>query len=396
MIYFDEALQIVLSSAVVITESEHVGLSRALGRILASDIISDMDIPPFDKSAMDGYACRAADLDRLLKVIEVIPAGYRPQKVIGQGECSKIMTGAMVPEGADCVVMVEHTQEENGFVRVLKKGGPANISPRAEDLRQGDTVLSRGTRITPAEIAVLASVGCDSVPVVRRPVVGVLATGSELVEPCQKPTPVQIRNSNSYQLCAQIERAGCVSCYFGIAEDNPQIIDRMLKQALAKSDVVLLSGGVSMGDFDFVPEILRQNGVSLKFEKVAIKPGKPTVFGTSDGRPGARYFFGLPGNPVSTFVLFEVLVRPFLFKLMGSSDQRTRIMARLKKDLRRKKADRLEHIPVFLNADGLVDTINYHGSAHIHAYTRANGIIVIPQGVEEIKADSQVSVLLIS
>ncbi|MEW6378901.1 MAG: gephyrin-like molybdotransferase Glp [bacterium] len=397
MIYFDDALQIVLSCASAPLDSEEVSLTRALGRILAADITSDMDMPPFDKSAMDGYACRVADLDRPLKVIETIPAGYQPRLAISQGECSKIMTGAMIPEGADCVVMVEHTrEEEDGFIRVMKKDGPPNISRRAEDIQQGDTVLKRGTRITPAEIADLASVGCDPVPVVRRPVVGVLATGCELVEPTQKPNPVQIRNSNSYQLCAQVERAGCLPHYFGIAEDNPETIDRMIKQALAESDVVLLSGGVSMGDFDFVPEILEHNKVEIKFRKVAVKPGKPVVFGTLDSSRGGKYFFGLPGNPVSTFVLFEVLVRPFLFRLMGSSDQRLRITARLRKSLKRKKVDRMEYIPVSLASDGLVERVDYHGSAHIHAYTGAHGIIALPIGVAEIKEGSEVSVLLIS
>jgi molybdopterin molybdotransferase len=398
MIQFEKALEIVLSSAVRMAGSENVSLTHANGRILDKDIASDMDIPPFDKATMDGYACRLADLDAMnatgwppLKLVETIAAGYKPQKAIGRGECSKIMTGAMVPEGADCVVIVEHTQEENGLVRVMKKDDPANICRKAEDLKMGDIVLNRGTRITPVEIAALASVGCDPVPVVRRPVIGVMATGSELVEPSLKPASVQIRNSNSYQLCAQIERVGCIPRYFGIARDIPASIDRMLKQARQESDVILISGGVSMGDFDFVPGILRQNSVELKFEKVAVKPGKATVFGVR----GDKYFFGLAGNPVSTFVLFEILVRPFLFRLMGSSDQRLQVRAKLRGTVKRKKVERLEHIPVRLDADGLVDRLEYHGSAHIHAYVKANGIIALPVGVEEIKAGAEVVVTLI-
>jgi molybdopterin molybdotransferase len=347
---------------------------------------------------MDGYACKALDLDALddtggppLKLIETIPAGYKPQKAVGGGECSKIMTGAMIPEGADFVVIVEHTQEENGLVRVIKKEGPPNICGKAEDLKAGDIVLHRGTLITPSEIAVLASVGRDSVPVVRRPVVGVLATGSELVEPSRKPNSVQIRNSNSYQLCAQVERAGCLPRYFGIAEDTPESIDRMLKEALQEADVILLSGGVSMGDFDFVPGILRQNSVELKFEKMAVKPGKPTVFGVR----GDKYFFGLPGNPVSTFVLFEILVRPLLFKLMGSFDRRIRVKAILKGAIKRKKVDRMEIVPVHLDADGVADRLEYHGSAHINAYVKADGIIALAIGVDEIKAGTEVIVTLI-
>ena len=218
-----------------------------------------------------------------------------------------------------------------------------------------------------------------------------MATGSELVEPSRKPNSVQIRNSNSYQLCAQIERAGCLPRYFGIVEDIPESIDRMLRQALQESDVILLSGGVSMGDFDFVPGILRQNGVDLRFEKVAVKPGKPTVFGVR----GDKYFFGLAGNPVSTFVLFEILVRPLLFRLMGSFDRRIQVRAKLKGALKRKKVDRMEIIPVRLDADGLADRIEYHGSGHINSYVKADGIIAIAIGVDEIKAGTEVVVTLI-
>ncbi|MEW5801603.1 MAG: gephyrin-like molybdotransferase Glp [bacterium] len=399
MIPFEKAIEIVLSSAArKAAGSENVSLAQSNGRILDRDIASDIDMPPFDKSAMDGYACRVSDLDALddtggppLRLIETIAAGHKPQKVVGRGECSKIMTGAMIPEGADCVVIFEHTREENGLLRVLKKGGQTNICRKAEDLRAGDITLSRGRRITPAEIAVLASVGCDPVPVVPRPVVGVLATGSELVEPFEKPDSVQIRNSNSYQLCAQIERAGCLPRYFGIVEDTFESTDRMLRQALQESDVILLSGGVSMGDFDFVPETLRQNRVEIKFDKVAVKPGKPTVFGVRED----KYFFGLAGNPVSTFVLFEILVRPFLFRLMEGTDRRIQIKARLKETLKRKKVERMEHIPVRLNAEGLIEPLEYHGSAHIYAYIKADGILAIPTGVGEVKAGSEVSVMLI-
>ncbi|MBN1225544.1 MAG: molybdopterin molybdotransferase MoeA, partial [Deltaproteobacteria bacterium] len=331
MIGFDRAFETVMSF-VKRTASEDVPLSKANGRILYKDIFSDMDMPPFDKSAMDGYACKSSDLVKPLRIIETLPAGYKPKKSIGQGECSKIMTGAMVPQGADCVVMVEHTKEEKDFVHIVKQTGISNICYKGEDINQGDKVLHAGAQISPPVIAVLASVGCDPVPVAIRPVVGILATGTELVEPSQSPSAVQIRNSNSYQLCAQIERAGCIPRYFGIAEDTPEHIDQMLKKALAKSDIVLLSGGVSMGDFDFVPGILQKNDVDLKFEKVAIKPGKPTVFGIKDD----KYFFGMPGNPVSTFILFELLVRPFLFSLMGGQDNRMRLKVKMKETMKRK------------------------------------------------------------
>ncbi len=390
MISFDEAYRIVLESAGR-TAAEDVALSDCLGRVLAADVASDMDMPPHDLSAMDGFACRQADLDAGLTEIETIPAGYMPQQAVGPGQCSRIMTGAVVPDGADIVVMFEHTQERDGLVYVVRKSERTNIRCKAEDVHAGDVVLTAGTVLRPVEIAVLASAGCDPAPVYAMPRVGVVATGNELIEPRQKPTAAKIRNSNSYQLCAQIQRAGCKPKYFGIAKDTPEAINEILATAMNECDVVLFSGGVSAGDYDFVPQILRANGIDLKFEKVRIKPGRPTVFGTKDN----KYFFGLPGNPVSTFVLFEVLVRPFLVKLMGADYRPARICGRLTKDVVKHKVDRAEFRPVKLEPDGSVNFFEYHGSAHIHAYTFANGIVQMPAGVTKLNAGSNVEVNLI-
>ncbi len=390
MISFDEAFRIVLENTGQ-TAAEDIALGDCLGRVLAADVASDMDMPPHDLSAMDGFACRQADLDAGLTEIETIPAGYMPQKAVAGGRCSRIMTGAVVPKGADIVVMFEHTEARDGLVYVVKKSGRTNIRRKAEDARAGDMVLAAGTVLRPVEIAVLASVGCDPATVYAMPRVGVVATGDELIEPRQKPTAAKIRNSNSYQLCAQIQRAGCIPKYFGIAKDTPEAIDVILAAAIEQCDVVIFSGGVSVGDYDFVPQILSDNGIDIKFAKVKIKPGRPTVFGTK----GNKYFFGLPGNPVSTFVLFEVLVRPFLVKLMGADYRPARIRGRLAKDVIKRKADRSEFRPVKLEADGAVNFFAYHGSAHIHAYTHANGIVQIPAGVGKLNAGSDVEVTLI-
>ncbi len=390
MISFDEAYRIVLENAGK-TAAEDAALGDCLGRVLAADVASDMDMPPHDLSAMDGFACRQADLDGGLTEIETIPAGYMPTKSIGPGECSRIMTGAVVPEGADIVVMFEHTQQRDGLVHVVEKSRRTNIRCEAEDIHTGDVVLTAGTVLRPVEIAVLASVGCDPASVYAMGRVGVVATGNELIEPRQKPSAAKIRNSNSYQLCAQIQRAGCKPKYFGIAKDTPEAIDEVLGRAMDECDVVLFSGGVSVGDYDFVPQILRANDIDIKFEKVRIKPGRPTVFGTKDN----KCFFGLPGNPVSTFVLFEVLVRPFLVKLMGADYQPARIRGRLTKDVVKRKVDRSEFRPVKLEPDGSVNFFEYHGSAHIHAYTFANGIVQIPAGVTKLNAGSDVEVTLI-
>lgn len=390
MISFEEALQTVLNSAIPL-DKESVPLPAACGRILYTDIASDVDMPPFNKSAMDGYACRVEDLDKPLQVIETIAAGYTPQKIIGAGECAKIMTGGVVPEGTDCVVMVEHTEVKDDLVHVVKKSSARNICYKAEDVKEGDSVIQKGTLISPAEIAVLASVGCDPVPVARRPILGVIATGSELVEPSMKPAVAQIRNSNSYQLCSQIEQAGCVSKYFGIAKDTPEAIRARIENLITEVDILLVSGGVSMGDYDYVPQVLKDTGFELMFEKVAIKPGKPTVFGKNDN----KFVFGMPGNPVSTFMIFELFVKPFCFKMMGGEYSPVKISMKVSGTIKRKKSDRLAYIPVVVDERGEVRQVSYHGSAHIHALTMAHGYIAIPVGVNEFSAGEEVEVTLL-
>jgi molybdopterin molybdotransferase len=400
MIHFSEAYDIVMNS-VRDTGSEQVDLSGSLNRILAQDVVSDLDMPPFDKSAMDGYACRAEDLESKLDVIEVIQAGYVPEKKIGKLECSKIMTGAMLPEGADCVVIVEETEEtakrqmkftstlerdNNGNFKYFQKR-KGNICYKGEDIKCDEIVLSKGEIIKPQHIAVLASVGCATPLVGIKPKVGIIATGSELVEPCEKAEGPKIRNSNSYQLSAQIERMGAVSTYYGIAEDTKKAIDLCVRKAMAENDVMLVSGGVSMGDYDFVPAILKENGIEILFDQVAIQPGKPTTFGVA----ADVICFGMPGNPVSTFVQFEILVKPFLYKMMGHDYKTNYFPLILGKTIRRKRAAREALIPVHIK-DGRVFQIEYHGSAHINAMCATEYLISLPIGVSEIVEGAVVDV----
>lgn len=391
MLPFDKALETVISSARQL-DIERVEFSCALNRILAEDVRSDIDIPPFNKSAMDGFACRRADLGNELTVVETIPAGHVPQKSIGTNLCSKIMTGGMVPDGADCVIMKEYveTTSEN-TIRFVGEKTADNICQKAEDISTGDIVLCKGTVLKPQHIAVLASIGNTQPMVSKRPGVTVIATGSELVEPKSKPGPSQIRNSNSFQLSIQIESTGAVATNYGIAGDTAETIDAAFKKALAESDVVIVSGGVSVGDFDFVPGIFRQNNVDLLFEKVAIKPGKPTVFGVS----GKKYCFGLPGNPVSTFVLFEILVKPFLYKLMGHDHKPLNIQMPLDESLINKKDKRQKLLPVTITEKGTVRAIEYHGSAHINSLCHADGLVSMDAGIAEIKKGNIVKVRLI-
>jgi len=388
MIPFAEAHQIVMQAARLLG-AEHVAMDESLGRILAEDVVSDIDMPPFNKSAMDGYACRRDDLAGDLQVLETIQAGTVPRCTVGPGQCAKIMTGAMVPEGADCVVMVEHTEElPAGRIRCTRSQARANICYVAEDLHAGDVVLLRGAAITPSCVAVLATVGRVRPLVARQPRVGIIGTGDELVEPDHKPGPSQIRNSNSFQLFAQVLDAGGDPTYFGIAPDTRDGTDRIVKAALADSDVLLLSGGVSVGDFDVVPEVLEQNGFRLQFRGIAMKPGKPTHFGVSEH----ACCFGLPGNPVSTFIQFELLIRPFLQALMGHQLRPRISQLPLATEISRKRTDRESWLPVAITDEGTIRLLDYHGSAHINALSHADGLIVVPTGMSIIEQGASVRV----
>ncbi|NIA15377.1 MAG: molybdopterin molybdenumtransferase MoeA, partial [Nitrospiraceae bacterium] len=368
MIPFCEALRTVIANTHVL-DSEHVALASCAGRVLAEDVVSDVDMPPFNKSAMDGYACRRTDLAHPLAVLEVIKAGSPPTRPIGPDECSKIMTGAMVPEGADCVIMVEHTETAgDGSVRFTGKSTRDNICFQREDVQTGDVILRAGTLVAPQHIAMLAAVGCVKPRVAQRPRVAVIATGDELVEPHVKPRRSQIRTTNGAQLCAQIQRTRTTSVYYGIVGDTEEATDTAVKRAMAQTDVILLSGGVSMGDFDFVPDVLRSNGIEILFDAVAMKPGKPTVFGVStQDAPTRTYCVGLPGNPVATFCLFELLVKPLLYGLMGHTYQPVEFTMPLATPLQRKRAEREAWMPATLTGDGRAVPCEFHGSAHIAA-----------------------------
>jgi len=388
MISREEAHKIALSAAVRLP-TQRVSIQDALRRVLAEDVVSDIDMPPFDKSAMDGYAIRREDLFNELRVCEVVPAGHVPTRPVGPGECAKIMTGAMVPDGADCVVMKEHVElTGENTIHFAGKDTATNICYKAEDTAVGDVVLRSGEWLRPQHIALLASVGCTTPLVSHRPRVGIIATGDELVEPAEKPAISQIRNSNSYQLQAQVAAMGGLPYYYGIARDTASEIDALLRDAIGTTDVVLASGGVSVGDYDLVPTILKRCGFELLFESVAIKPGKPTHFGVSD----AGFCFGLPGNPVSTFVIFELLVKPFLLKMQGHDYTPQNVIMPLDEPIEKRRTRREAWYPVVLTATGSVRPIEYHGSAHARALPQADGIICIPASVTKLEKGTMVHV----
>ncbi|HPS98307.1 MAG TPA: molybdopterin molybdotransferase MoeA [Bacteroidales bacterium] len=388
MITFEEAFRIVTESSFRLGR-EVVSLSEAAGRALTLPVRSDMDMPPWNKSAVDGYACRHTDLGHELTVLETVAAGVMPQKEVVPGTCSRIMTGAAVPAGADYVFMLEDSEElSDGRVKFTGRAGNDNIAKAGEDIMKDQTVLRSGHYIKPQDVAVLASVGAMEVTVSCRPRIGVISTGDELVEPDIVPAGAQIRNSNASQLMAQIARAGARGKYYGIARDDVESITSLLKKALEENDVVLISGGVSFGDFDLVPRVMRSLGLTIHFDQVAMQPGKPLTFCTGD----KKAVFGLPGNPVSVFVQFEVMVRAFLDRMAGVSEQAPVLQMPLAADYSRKKAERMSWIPCTITAAGEALPVEYHGSAHISAMTGAWGVIIIPRGQSWIQKGEMVSV----
>ncbi|MBT7827750.1 MAG: molybdopterin molybdotransferase MoeA [Bacteroidetes bacterium] len=391
MILLEEAYKIVMDS-VELMKTEKINFTNSLGLILANDIFSDIDMPPFDKSAMDGYACKMTDINQELEVIEVIPAGKSPKKEIKQGECAQIMTGAMIPNGADCVLMVEHTEKTaENRIKYLKEKTKDNICYKAEDVQTGQKVIEKGTLIKPQHIAILASVGATEIEVYQKPKVGVISTGDEIVEPHVKPGPSKIRNSNGYQLFSQIERCNAIANYVGIASDNEEDTYHVIMKAMEENDVILLSGGVSMGEFDFVPYIMQKAGIDIKFQKIAVQPGKPTTFGTKE----SKRIFGLPGNPVSSYIQFELLVRPLLAEMMGHTFNPLQISMEMGIDHSRKRSERMSWYPITIADNGTVIPASYHGSAHIHGLESADGISFFPIGKAEIKKGEKVHVRLI-
>ncbi|OFY64866.1 MAG: hypothetical protein A2V64_04100 [Bacteroidetes bacterium RBG_13_43_22] len=391
MIPFEKAFEIVMNSSFR-TGTEIVPFTRSLNRILAADVTSDINMPPFNKASVDGFACRKSDLSNDLEIIETIPAGKWPEKEVDKNQCTRIMTGAAVPEGADCVIMVEDTETlPSGKVRFTGTSTKENIAHKAEDIEKNDVVIKAGKQINPQDIAVMATVGHTSVTVSKIPEIAVISTGDELVEPHMTPGISQIRNSNAYQLIAQAERAGAVAKYYGIARDDKEETYSIISRAIDENDLVLITGGVSMGDFDFVPSVLERAGVKILFTRVAVQPGKPTTFGVHR----KAIVFGLPGNPVSSFVQFELLVRPLINNMMGYTWKPVTLSFPMREKYSRKSADRMGLIPVSITDDGFVRRVEFHGSAHISALPDATGMVIIPHGVDSIEKGEIVNVRLI-
>ena len=399
MLHYREARQMVVSivgarPAALATET--IPLLEGVGRVLGVDVAADRDYPPFHRSTRDGYALRSADVSNppssLLRIGE-IRAGETFDRKIAQGECLQIMTGAPVPDGADAVVMIEHTGLKGDQV-LVKRSLPAgaNVVARGSEARQGEPLLTAGSRIGYPHISLLGQVGCARVAVFRRPRVAVLSTGDEVVPVEATPGPVQIRNSNSHSLAAQIRAQGGEPVLLGNARDEITELQRLVRRGL-EEDLLVLTGGVSMGKYDLVEVVLRQLGAVFHFDEVAIRPGRPAVFATCSD----KFVFGLPGNPVSTMVTFELFAAPALAILAGSPAPALRFLkARLASSVEQ-KTDLTMFLPARLVGEGsevTVRAVSYQGSGDVVAVARADCYLVVPETVKQLDAGQWVDVLL--
>jgi molybdopterin molybdotransferase len=407
----DQQAALILALRIQSGGTESADLLAAAGRVLSERVTADRDLPPFPRSTRDGYAVRSADLFPLpaaLDVIGEIKAGERLDRIpanIGVGQTASIMTGAPLPAGADAVVMVEFTSQREHRVEITRSVSPGeNVVPRGAEARAGGILLERGLRLNPAAIALAASVGKSRLLVYKRPRVAVLTTGDEIVDVDTTPGPTQIRNSNSFSLATQIQRAGGEPVLLPVAPDELQGLRSLIAEGL-KSDLLLLTGGVSMGRYDLVEQALSEMHAEFFFTGAKIQPGRPVVFGrcaeTCGGDAPARAasatnFFGLPGNPVSTMVTFELFARPMLEALAGQTARSLIFLhARLKNEIRTKTGLRrfLPAIQFGESEQSEVELVPWQGSGDIAAIARANCYIVVPPDRDCIAAGEWVAVM---
>ncbi|HVT26838.1 MAG TPA: gephyrin-like molybdotransferase Glp [Lacipirellulaceae bacterium] len=410
MLNVEEALKLVEEHAARLAP-RRVPLREAMGLVLAEEVTSDINSPPYDKALMDGYAVRSADREPERQILEEIAAGAVPHLPLTPGTASRIMTGAPIPEGADAVVQVEHTELVDDYtVRLhnVEIMPGRNVLKMGASLRAGETILRRGTRLRAIEIAVLAEIGHAMVTVVPRPRLAILPTGNELVSVGERPASGQIRNSNGPMLLAAAGRAEVDAIELGIARDNREELARWIEQGLS-ADVLVLSGGVSAGKFDLVPKVLTELGVTLVFHQVALRPGKPLWFGVKTDGQRRVLVFALPGNPVSSLVCFELFVRPAIAALAGRGFvQLSTIQAKLSHTYEH-KGGRAACLPARLTtatqgpagtgadqlSSPLVEILPWQGSADMATLTRANALACLPVDTRRFEPGSELSVVML-
>jgi molybdopterin molybdotransferase len=387
MLPIERGLEIVMSTAAAKERPDRmpaqaVALLDSMHRILREDVLSDEDSPRFDKAIRDGFAVRFEDLQQVPAELDIVGesrAGAAADVHVERGRCCEIMTGAPLPAGANAVVMVEHTELLTpGKVRILKTAREnEGLLRRGAEARRGERILSSGRRIGLADLGLLAGTGKSKVLVSSKPRVAVIATGDELVEVEDTPRPGQIRNSNTYTICAQVRDAGAEPIVLGIGRDNLEDLRKKIEQGL-RHDILIVSGGVSMGKYDLVETVFAEFGVEVLFDKIAMKPGKPTVF----GHRGETFVFGLPGNPISTMVAFHVFVRPLILSLLKAADTKPRILdARLEAPAKC-DPERAALVPALVRFDAgqyWIRAAPWKGSSDLAGLARANALIVIPR-----------------
>jgi molybdopterin molybdotransferase len=400
MIRVEEALQLVEEHARALAP-RRVALGDAPGLVLAEDVTSDINSPPYDKALMDGYAVIASDRQSERQVLEEVAAGDVPRRPVTPGMATRIMTGAPLPEGADAVVPVEQTEMSDEVVVRLhdvEMQSGQNVMRMGTSLRAGDVVLRAGAVLRPIETAILAEIGHGIVTVWPRPRVAVLPTGNELVQVGERPARGQIRNSNGPMLVAAAQRAKADANELPIARDDRDALRALVDEGL-EADVLLLSGGVSAGRFDLVPEVMAELGVEQVFHKIALRPGKPLWFGVRESGERRTLVFGLPGNPVSGFVCFELFVRPALAVLGGRGFEAARaVAARLAHDFAH-KGGRAACLPAMVEPAStrgempIVAILRWHGSADMATLAKANGLVCLPVEAMLLEAGTSIDVL---
>lgn len=391
----EEAVNRVIEKAVV-GPSESVPLQDSFGRYLAEDLVADHDVPLFDRSMMDGFAIRSQDTKNVpvqLTVTESIGAGYVASRPVVEGEAVRIMTGAPIPEGADAVVMLEHVKEKDGTIEIHKRLQPdENVAKQGEDMKKGTVLVKVGRKIDSGDIALLATFGYKTVSVYKRPTVGIIATGSELVDVDEPIRPGKIRNSNSYMVEAQLKQIGAIPKYYGILEDDFEKSYQTVLKALEEVDYVITTGGVSVGDYDFIPAILEKLEAELLFNKVEMRPGSVTTVAYKDG----KWIFGLSGNPAACYVGLELFIRPLLRTYMGSTDPHLRtIKARLTTDLGRRN-EFARFVRAKVTTDGgvcYVTPVGLERSGIVSSLAEANGLLYVPPKTELLQKGELVDVI---
>ncbi len=369
--------------------SETVPVRHAGGRILASDEKSQLDLPPFDNAAVDGYAVRADDEHAAYILADTTTAGEREGAALAPGHVVKVMTGAPIPRGTARVVMVEHAFEQDGRVQFRDAPAATNIRRRGENVAQGKTILPAGSRLGPLEMACLIGCGVSEVEVTRRVRLAIISTGHEIVDSVAELRPGRIINTNG-PLISELARERGLELFSAVrVPDELSAIVAALQHARREADIVVLTGGVSVGDFDLVPEAMVACGLQIQFSRLALKPGKPTTFATGDG----ALVFGLPGNPVAAYLTFDLFVLRAAARLSGSTGARERSRFRLTTGFSRESGDRTEFVPCRISRDGWAATVAYRGSADLTALLHADGFLVIPRGTTSLSAGAELEVV---